>query len=63
MPVLTINEKNHEVNAEEETPLLRVIRDVAGLTGVRYGCGIGLWGGVHQGKHAQPVSLRCLCTD
>ncbi|WP_420737734.1 (2Fe-2S)-binding protein [Bradyrhizobium japonicum] len=39
------------VDAEEDTPLLWVIRDVIGLTGTKFGCGIGMCGActVHVG--------------
>src|ERR1700759_3887232 len=39
------------VDAEEDTPLLWVIRDVVGLTGTKFGCGIGMCGActVHVG--------------
>ncbi len=37
---LKINNKKHQVNVEEDTPLLWAIRDSIGLTGTKYGCGI-----------------------
>lgn len=39
------------VDAEDDTPLLWVIRDVIGLTGTKFGCGIGMCGActVHVG--------------
>jgi isoquinoline 1-oxidoreductase alpha subunit len=37
---LKINGKVHQVNVEEDTPLLWAIRDTVGLTGTKYGCGI-----------------------
>jgi isoquinoline 1-oxidoreductase alpha subunit len=40
MTKLKINGKIHQVNAEEDTPLLWAIRDTVGLTGTKYGCGI-----------------------
>ena len=40
MAELMINGKVHQVNAEEDTPLLWAIRDSIGLTGTKYGCGI-----------------------
>ena len=40
MTKLKINGKLHQVNAEEDTPLLWAIRDSIGLTGTKYGCGI-----------------------
>lgn len=41
---LQINGKNHEVDAEADTPLLWVIRDDLGLTGTKYGCGLAQCG-------------------
>ena len=41
---LTINGQRHEVDVPPETPLLWVIRDVVGLTGTKYGCGIAQCG-------------------
>ena len=40
MPQLNINGRNHDVQAEPDTPLLWVIREQVGLTGTKYGCGI-----------------------
>ena len=41
---LTINGKPHEVNVDPATPLLWAIRDHAGLTGTKYGCGVAACG-------------------
>jgi isoquinoline 1-oxidoreductase alpha subunit len=41
---LTINGKSQEVNADPSTPLLWAIREQAGLTGTKYGCGIAQCG-------------------
>ncbi|WP_407518955.1 (2Fe-2S)-binding protein [Methylobacterium oryzisoli] len=41
---LTINGSVREVEAEPDTPLLWVIREQAGLTGTKYGCGIAQCG-------------------
>jgi len=41
---LTVNGTRHSVEAEPDTPLLWVLRDALGLTGTKYGCGIGLCG-------------------
>jgi isoquinoline 1-oxidoreductase subunit alpha len=41
MAALNINGKEHSVDADPEMPLLWAIRDLAGLTGTKYGCGIG----------------------
>jgi isoquinoline 1-oxidoreductase alpha subunit len=39
-----VNGKTYQVNANPETPLLWVIRDIIGLTGTKYGCGIEVCG-------------------
>jgi isoquinoline 1-oxidoreductase subunit alpha len=46
-----INGRAVTVDAEDDTPLLWVIRDVIGLTGTKFGCGIGMCGActVHVG--------------
>lgn len=41
---LTINGKPHAIHASPDTPLLWVIRDEVGLTGTKFGCGMGLCG-------------------
>jgi isoquinoline 1-oxidoreductase alpha subunit len=49
-----INGKAFSVTTSPDTPLLWVIRDVANLTGTKFGCGIGLCGActVHLGRRA-----------
>ena len=44
MPALNINGKEHSVDADPGMPLLWAIRDLVGLTGTKYGCGIGACG-------------------
>jgi aerobic-type carbon monoxide dehydrogenase small subunit (CoxS/CutS family) len=41
---LTINGKAEAVEADPEMPLLWLLRDVLGLTGTKYGCGVGVCG-------------------
>jgi aerobic-type carbon monoxide dehydrogenase small subunit (CoxS/CutS family) len=41
---LRINGRRHNVDVAPDTPLLWVLRDSAGLTGTKFGCGIGLCG-------------------
>jgi isoquinoline 1-oxidoreductase subunit alpha len=41
---LTVNGKNHEVEAVPETPLLWVLRDNLDLTGTKFGCGMAQCG-------------------
>jgi isoquinoline 1-oxidoreductase subunit alpha len=38
---LTVNGRRRTVNAAADMPLLWVIRDLLGLTGTKFGCGIG----------------------
>jgi isoquinoline 1-oxidoreductase alpha subunit len=38
---LKVNGKRYSIDASPETPLLWVLRDNLGFTGVKYGCGIG----------------------
>jgi len=51
MSTLHINGRAVNIEVEEGTPLLWVIRDVIGLTGTKFGCGIGMCGActVHVG--------------
>jgi isoquinoline 1-oxidoreductase alpha subunit len=41
---LTVNGMTHEVAAPDDMPLLWVLRDVLGLTGTKYGCGMAQCG-------------------
>jgi isoquinoline 1-oxidoreductase alpha subunit len=41
---LSINGVKHSVDVDEDTPLLWVLRDVIGLTGTKFGCGMALCG-------------------
>ncbi len=41
---LLVNNLQYSVDVEPETPLLWVLRDSLGLTGTKYGCGIGQCG-------------------
>jgi isoquinoline 1-oxidoreductase alpha subunit len=41
---LKINSKNFTVDADPKMPLLWAIRDLVGLTGTKYGCGIAACG-------------------
>jgi len=51
MRTLHINGRAVTIEAEDETPLLWIIRDTIGLTGTKFGCGIGMCGActVHVG--------------
>jgi isoquinoline 1-oxidoreductase alpha subunit len=44
MQKLMINGQEHDLDVAEDMPLLWVLRDVMGLTGTKYGCGIAQCG-------------------
>jgi isoquinoline 1-oxidoreductase alpha subunit len=63
MPRLNINGSVRNVEVEPDTPLLWVIREQLGMTGTKYGCGVGQCGactvhvdGVATRSCALPVS-------
>lgn len=41
---LQINGQKRTVDVDADTPLLWVVRDVLGMTGTKFGCGLGLCG-------------------
>lgn len=44
MKSLVINGETHQVDAPDDMPLLWVLRDILGMTGTKYGCGIAQCG-------------------
>ncbi|MBV1833810.1 MULTISPECIES: (2Fe-2S)-binding protein [Novacetimonas] len=54
MTTFHLNGREVTVDVPEDTPLLWVIRDEVGLTGTKFGCGIGMCGActVHIGGRA-----------
>ena len=44
MAELNVNGKKYKIDVDPDTPLLWVIREQIGLTGTKYGCGIGACG-------------------
>src|SRR5262245_60236094 len=44
MVTLKINGKSHTVDASPEMPLLWVLRDLLGMNGTKFGCGVALCG-------------------
>ena len=44
MPKLNINGTDRDVEVDENTPLLWVLREQLGLTGAKYGCGVAQCG-------------------
>jgi isoquinoline 1-oxidoreductase alpha subunit len=41
---INVNGVQHDVDADDDTPLLWILRDLLGLTGTKFGCGIALCG-------------------
>ncbi len=57
---VTVNRRRHRVDVALDTPLLWVLRDSLGLTGAKFGCGIGACGActVHlDGKAARSCGV------
>src|SRR5687767_9466617 len=52
---LSINGKTHTVDADARMPLLWVLRDLVGLTGTKYGCGIAQCGACTVHLSSNPV--------
>jgi isoquinoline 1-oxidoreductase subunit alpha len=44
MVALNINGKTQQVDVTDDTPLLWALRDVIGLTGTKFGCGVAMCG-------------------
>ncbi len=58
---ITVNGHAHVVTADEETPLLYVLRNETGCKGVRYGCGVGQCGActvIIDGKPVQSCDVQ-----
>jgi len=53
---LKLNNKPYTIEADPKTPLLWAIRDLAGLTGTKYGCGIAQCGACTV--HANGKAIR-----
>jgi isoquinoline 1-oxidoreductase subunit alpha len=41
---ISVNGRTHSVDVDGDTPLLWVLRDVLGMTGTKFGCGLALCG-------------------
>src|SRR6201986_1765980 len=59
MARLIVNGQTREVDVDPDTPLLWVLRDTLGLTGTKFGCGIGACGACTV--HVDGVATRS-CT-
>ena len=57
---LTVNGQEHEVDAPADMPLLWVLRDLIGLTGTKFGCGMAQCGACTV--HVDGVAMRSCIT-
>ena len=54
---INVNGVDHAVDVDGDTPLLWVLRDVLGMTGTKFGCGIGAMRRLHGpfGRRRRPA--------
>ena len=52
---LTVNNQVHNIDVEPNMPLLWAIREIIGLTGTKYGCGIAQCGACTVYMNGEPV--------
>jgi isoquinoline 1-oxidoreductase alpha subunit len=55
MLTIKVNGNAHSVEADNDTPLLWVLRDTLGLTGTKFGCGIAQCGACTVLLNGQPL--------
>ena len=55
MLTIKVNGNAHSVEADDDTPLLWVLRDTLGLTGTKFGCGIAQCGACTVLLNGQPL--------
>src|SRR5689334_19505804 len=58
---IKVNGKTHSVDVDDGTPLLWVLRDVLGMTGTKFGCGMALCGACTV--HVDGVATRSCVTS
>jgi isoquinoline 1-oxidoreductase alpha subunit len=52
---LKVNGADHEVDVDGDIPLLWVLRDVLGMTGTKFGCGMALCGACTVHLNGSPI--------
>ncbi|MGC1876395.1 MAG: (2Fe-2S)-binding protein [Pseudolabrys sp.] len=52
---IKVNGKTHSVDVDDDTPLLWVLRDVLGMTGTKFGCGLALCGACTVHVNGEPT--------
>ncbi|MFZ0258519.1 MAG: (2Fe-2S)-binding protein [Pseudolabrys sp.] len=52
---IKVNGKTHSVDVDDDTPLLWVLRDVLGMTGTKFGCGMALCGACTGHVNGEPT--------
>ena len=52
---INVNSVRRTVDVDEDTPVLWVLRDVLGMTGTKFGCGLGLCGACTIHLDGKPV--------
>jgi len=57
---IQVNGKTHSVDVDGDTPLLWVLRDVLGMTGTKFGCGVALCGACTV--HVDGIATRSCIT-
>jgi isoquinoline 1-oxidoreductase alpha subunit len=57
---IKVNGSTHSVDVDGDTPLLWVLRDVLGMTGTKFGCGMALCGACTV--HLDGVAIRSCIT-
>lgn len=60
---LSVNSKTHKIDVDPQMPLLWAIRDIIGLTGTKFGCGIAQCGACIVYLDGQPVRSCVLPTS
>jgi isoquinoline 1-oxidoreductase alpha subunit len=55
MVTITVNGQSHDIDLEDDTPLLWALRDAIGLTGTKFGCGIAECGACTVHVNGQPM--------